>query len=325
MAEKKIPILAVVGPTASGKTALAVELALQYDGEVLSADSMQIYRGMQIATAKPDCLEMKGVRHHMMDFLPPDTAYSVADYVRDARSCIREMADKGILPIIAGGTGLYVDSLIRNIQYAQLPSDPDIRAGLERRAQEEGVPALLEELASADPETAARLHVNDRRRIIRALEVFLASGVTLTEHNRRSRLQESPYRSFVIGLQTRDRALLYDRINARVDRMMDRGLLDEARDFLEQKNSVTAVQAIGYKELAPYFSGLKTLEEAVEDVKRETRRYAKRQLSWFRRNPEIHWFYLDDYASFDALCSAVCTMIEKRCDFIGGQTQTEKE
>lgn len=320
-ADKKIPLLAVVGPTASGKTALAVALAERYHGEVVSADSMQIYTGMHIATAKPDAAEMRGIRHHMMDFVPPETAYSVADYVRDAHACIRDLSERNILPVVAGGTGLYIDSLIRNIQYAEIPAAPEVRQQLESRAESEGTASLLRELAQVDPQTAERLHENDRKRIIRALEVYLASGVTMTEYNRRSRMVETPYRAFIIGLQSRSREVLYRRINDRVDRMIQAGLLEEAREFFDAERSATAVQAIGYKELLPYLKGEAGLDEAVENIKRETRRYAKRQLSWFRRNPEINWFYLDDYASSDEMIEDICTAIEKRCDFIGGKKE----
>lgn len=322
--ENKIPLLVVVGPTASGKTALAVTLARRYHGEVVSADSMQIYMGMNIATAKPDPSEMNGVRHHLMDFLPPDVRYSVADFVRDARACIADLFRAQILPVVAGGTGLYVDSLIHNIQYAEIPADGQVRSRLEARAQREGTAGMLRELAQIDPEAASRLHENDQKRIIRALEIYQVSGVTMTEYNRRSRTVESPYLPFIIGLQARDRSVLYDRIDRRVDQMVQSGLIEEARAFFASAYSATAVQAIGYKELRPYFSGALSLEQAVEDIKRETRRYAKRQLSWFRRNPDINWFYLDDYSSAAEMAEAVCTAIEKRCDFIGGKKEKEE-
>lgn len=315
--ESKIPLLVVVGPTASGKTALAVALAKRYHGEVVSADSMQIYKGMDIATAKPSRSEMRGVRHHMMDFLSPDSPYSVADYVRDARKCISKLHDLDILPIVAGGTGLYIDSLIRNIQYADIPFNSEVRSRLQTRAQMEGTEKLLSELSAVDPETAAKLHTNDQKRIIRALEIYLSSGVTMAEHNRRSRSVVSPYCPFVIGLYAHDRTVLYGRINRRVDAMIQAGLVEEAREFYASGRSGTAAQAIGYKELRPYLDGEIGFEEAIEDIKRETRRYAKRQLSWFRRNPNIHWFALDDYASADEMLARICTVIEQRCEFIG--------
>lgn len=319
LSDNKIPLLVVVGPTASGKTSLAVTLAKRYHGEVVSADSMQIYRGMNIATAKPDQAEMDGIRHHLMDFLPSGAVYSVADYVRDAHACIRELTAADILPVVAGGTGLYVDSLIRNIRYAEIPSNSEIRRRLEEQAKEKGTADMLSELSAVDPEAASRLHVNDQKRIIRALEVYQVSGVTITEYNRRSRAVESPYRPFIIGLQVRDRSVLYERINRRVDQMVEAGLIEEARAFFNDPYSSTAIQAIGYKELLPHFTGAISLNEAVEDIKRETRRYAKRQLSWFRRNPDINWFYLDDYASAAEMEDHICTAIEKRCDFIGGK------
>lgn len=323
--DNKIPLLVVVGPTASGKTALAVALAKRYHGEVVSADSMQIYQGMRIATAKPTSAEMEGVCHHLMDFLPPGAVYSVADYVRDAHTCIRRLSEKGILPVVAGGTGLYVDSLIRNIQYAEIPSNPEIRRRLEEQAAEKGTADMLSELSAVDPEAASRLHVNDQKRIIRALEVYQVSGVTITEYNRRSRAVESPYRPYIVGLQVRDRSVLYERINRRVDQMVESGLIEEARTFSGNAQSATAVQAIGYKELLPYFSGAISLDKAVEDIKRETRRYAKRQLSWFRRNPDINWFYLDDYTSATEMTDHICDVIEKRCDFIGCKGEKQKE
>lgn len=323
--DNKVPLLVVVGPTASGKTALAVALAKRYHGEVVSADSMQIYQGMCIATAKPTSAEMAGVRHHLIDFLPPGSVYSVADYVRDAHACIRELSEKGILPVVAGGTGLYVDSLIRNIQYAEIPSNPEIRRRLEEQAKEKGAADMLSELSTIDPEAASRLHVNDQKRIIRALEVYQVSGVTITEYNRRSRAVESPYRPFIVGLQVHDRSVLYERINRRVDQMVESGLIEEVRTFSGNAQSATAVQAIGYKELLPYFSGAISLDKAVEDIKRETRRYAKRQLSWFRRNPDINWFYLDDYTSATEMTDHICDVIEKRCDFIGCKGEKPKE
>lgn len=322
--QNKIPLLAVVGPTASGKTALAVALAKRYGGEVISADSMQIYKQMHIATAKPTSEEMDGVPHHLMGFVPPDALYSVADYARDARVCIADVFRRGALPIAAGGTGLYLDALIRNIQYASISSDPALRQRLEERADVQGTSLLLEELRQVDPATAERLHPHDRKRIIRALEVYQAGGITLSEHNRRSIMQESPYTPFLLGLQVRDRTVLYERINRRVDEMVRQGLVEEAEEFFASGNSKTSAQAIGYKELLPYFRGEEGLEQALENIRRETRRYAKRQLSWFRRNPSIHWFYLDDYSSAGEMNRQIFSLLEKRCDFIG-RYKKEKE
>ena len=288
-----IPIVAVVGPTASGKTSLAVELALRTGGEVISADSMQIYAGMPVATAQPDESERRGVPHHLIGFLPPSEDYSVARFVEDAGACARDIASRGRLPILAGGTGLYVDALLQNIRFEPMPENADIRARLLRRAEEEGPQPLWDELAAVDPETAAAVHPRNVTRVVRALEVYLLTGETISARRRRSRAEPSPYKVCWIGLDYADRAVLYDRIGRRVDRMLGDGLLDECRAQLASPLSETSAQAIGYKELAPYLAGLLPLEECVENLKRATCRYAKRQLTWFRRNPEIHWMYPD--------------------------------
>lgn len=294
---EKIPVVAVVGPTASGKTALAVEIALRWRGEVISADSMQIYRGMEIATAKPTPAERKGIPHHLMDFLDPASPFSVAEYAALARETIRQVWERGSLPILAGGTGLYINAVLDNIQFAEMGSDPALRQELAEYGRIHGAAALWELLRECDPETAASLHENNQGRVIRAIEVCRLTGIPMSEHRRRSRLEPSPYQPLKLGITYRDRQKLYDRINLRVDEMMNRGLLAEAADWLgrpEVPEPLTAVQAIGYKELAGYFQGLLTLEEAVENLKRETRRYAKRQLTWFRKDPEIHWFCPDE-------------------------------
>ena len=287
-----LPVLAVVGPTASGKTALAVELALALDGEVVSADSMQIYRGMDIASAKPTKAEMRGVPHHMMDFLDPETPYSVAAYVQEAAACIRDIAVRGKTVIVAGGTGLYIDSLLSGTAFVETPSDPALRRLLEAQYDAEGGEALLQRLAGVDRETASRLHANDKKRIVRALEVHAQTGLPPAQLAAASHSAPSPYKPVYIGLAFQDRAVLYERIDRRVDAMLRAGLLDEARAFFA-KHAATAAQAIGYKELKPYLDGRVPLETAVESLKRATRRYAKRQLTWFRRNEAIHWIYPD--------------------------------
>lgn len=297
--ENKIPLLAVVGPTASGKTALAVELALRTGGEVISADSMQIYREMNIGTAKPTLEEQRGVPHHLLDFLDLSQSYSVAQYVEQARSCIQEIYQKGRLPILAGGTGLYVSSLINHVQFVQEHPDPQIREELQRRLEKEGVESLLEELRSYDPDSAARLHPNNQKRILRAIEIYQTTGVTMTEHIRKSRLRPSPYRHCVIGLAYRDRDILYQRIDRRVDQMVKQGLLEEAKKILSSPYSGTAMGAIGYKELAPWVRGECSLQEAIDHLKQSTRRYAKRQLTWFRREEWVRWIYVDECESFE--------------------------
>jgi tRNA dimethylallyltransferase len=297
--EKKIPLLAVVGPTASGKTALAVELALRTGGEVISADSMQIYKEMDIGTAKPTLEEQKGVPHHLLDFLDISQSYSVAQYVEEARSCIQEIYQRGRLPILAGGTGLYVSSLINHVQFVQEHTDPQVREELQKRLEQEGVESLLEELRSYDPESAARLHPNNQKRILRAMEIYQTTGVTMTEHIQKSRLRPSPYRHCVIGLAYRDRDILYQRIDRRVDQMIKQGLLEEAKKVLSSPYSSTAMGAIGYKELAPWVRGECSLQEAIDHLKQSTRRYAKRQLTWFRREEWVQWIYVDECENFE--------------------------
>lgn len=290
--EEKIPVVAVVGPTASGKTALAVELALRCGGEVVSADSMQIYRGMDIGTAKPGPEARRGVPHHMMDVADPAQPYSVADYVASASRVIREIRARGRLPIVAGGTGLYVDSLLGNLQFDRSAGrDETLRAALRARAQREGGESLLRELSAFDPETAAALPSADLGRIIRAVEVYRLTGVPISEMKRRARLAPSPYRTVMLALGCDDRATLYARIDQRVDAMMARGLADEVKRLLALPGvrGSTAMQAIGYKELIRCLDGEIPLETAVELIKRGTRRYAKRQLTWFRREEAAHW------------------------------------
>ena len=294
-------VAAVVGATASGKTALSVELAVRLNGEVISADSMQIYQGLSIATAKPDAEEMRGIRHHLIDFVPPDGEFSVAQYCELAHRAIADVSSRGRLPIVCGGTGLYVDSLLNNIIFADIPSDEALRSRLNAEFEEQGGQGLLERLRMLDPETAGKLSPADKKRIVRGLEVYELSGTTLSEFNRRSRSFPDRYETCVIGIGYRDRQKLYDRINLRVDRMLEAGLLDEVRNFASAGSGGTVIQAIGCKELLPYLRGEENLAISVERLKRETRRFAKRQLTWFRRNDKIIWIYADEYASYDEL------------------------
>ena len=293
MGTEKIPVIVVAGATASGKTALAVRLARRYNGEVISADSMQIYRGMDIATAKPTEEEKDGVPHYLMDFLPVTQTFSVARYVEDANRFADEIAARGRVPVVTGGTGLYIDSLIDNIVFEDEPDNTDVRAELKARRETEGIEALYAELERVDSATAAALHINNENRVLRALEVYYLTGETLSERQRRSRLRESRFDPVFIGLDYEDRSLLYGRIDRRVDDMMARGLLKEAEEYYRLPQAATASQAIGYKELKGYFDGEITLEEAVDNLKRATRRYAKRQLTWFRKNERIHWIFRD--------------------------------
>lgn len=288
----KIPIIAVVGPTASGKTALAVSIAKEFGGEVISADSMQIYKGMSIATAKPTADEMQGITHRMIDFLEPSVSYSVARYVEDANLAIDETLSAGKIPVLCGGTGLYVDSLLGNMSFAPENETSSVREELMKSCEENGIESLFEELKSIDPEYAATVHINNKVRIIRALEIFRQSGEKPSLVRARAFDSESRFSPLYIGIDYKDRDILYSRINLRVDIMLQNGLLNEAGEYLKSAGT-TAVQAIGYKELSPYFAGSCSLPEAVENLKKATRHYAKRQLTWLRRNKEINWIYPD--------------------------------
>ncbi len=282
-------LLVLCGPTASGKTALAVELAVALGGEVVSADSMQIYRGMDIGTAKPTPAEMRGVPHHMLDVADPGEDYSVARYVADAAACVDDILARGRLPIVAGGTGLYIDNLIAGRDFA--PFSGRWREKLQARAEREGIATLHAELAAIDPDRAARLHPNDEKRILRALEVWYETGETITAHDARTRALPPRYDALRIGLDFSHRADLWARIDQRVDQMAAQGLAGEVRAMLDAgvPPTCTAMQAIGYKELAAAVAGQGDLTAALEEVKLRSRQYAKRQLTWFRREPSVRW------------------------------------
>ncbi len=286
-------IIAIVGPTASGKTALSVELAKKYNGEIISADSMQIYTGMDIATAKPTKEEMQGIPHHLIGFLPPTENFSVSEYVFLADKAAEDIISRGKIPIMCGGTGLYFKSFADNIKFSEEKYDKSLRVLLQKRYAEEGGETLIKELEKFDKESARTLHPNNGKRIIRAIEIYYTTGITMTEHIKRSKSVPSPYEFVVIGITFADRQKLYDRINLRVDIMMKNGLLDEAKKFYSKYKSDTASAAIGYKELKPYLDGEVPFEEAVEKLKQETRHYAKRQLTWFRRDERINWIEAD--------------------------------
>lgn len=310
--DKKIKLITVVGPTASGKTRLAIELAKKYNGEVISADSMQIYKGMQIATAKPAKDEMQGIPHHLMDFLEPDQTYSVAMFVDDAKRSIKDITSRGRLPVIAGGTGLYVDSLLNNISFHQSQRSTEISDELWELYYAEGIDKLLNILKKIDGESYERLNEErNPKRIIRAIEFYKTTGITITEQNRNSKLIDSPYSPIKIGLNFEDRQKLYDRINRRVDLMIENGLVSEAKRVFNTDLSFTSVKAIGYKELFPYLKGEIPLEECVEKLKQETRRYAKRQITWFKRDKEINWLYPDKAESFEQLFNQAVQITDK--------------
>lgn len=301
----KIKTIAVVGPTASGKTSLGVELAKHFGGEVVSADSMQIYKYMDIATAKPTVAEMQGIPHHMMDFLLPTEPYSVAKYKEDAMKCIEDIASRGKIPVIVGGTGLYVDTLLYNTEFFDIKIDEKLRKSLYEKCEKLGCDKMWEELKEIDPVSAESIHKNNRKKIIRALEVYYQTGKTISQQTKLSRLSGEVLDYKIIGLSARNRDVLYDRINRRVDIMLKDGLLEEAKDFFEKYNTATAAQAIGYKELLPFFESRLSLEECAENLKMQTRRYAKRQLTWFRRNENINWLYIDDYKDGELIEKAV--------------------
>ena len=308
----KIKLITVVGPTASGKTRLGVELAKRYGGEVISADSMQIYKGMQIATAKPTVEEMQGIPHHLMDFLEPNQTYSVAMFVDDAKKCIEDISSRGKIPVIVGGTGLYVDSLLNNISFHESQRDTELSEKLRELYYTEGVDYLLDMLRKFDGESAERLETEKNpKRIIRAIEFYKTTGITITEQNKNSKNEESPYSAIKLGLNFEDRQKLYDRINKRVDLMVEAGLILEAKRVFNSELSFTSIKAIGYKELFPYLKGELPLEECIEKLKQETRRYAKRQITWFKRDKEINWLYPDKADSLEQLFEQAVQITDK--------------
>lgn len=302
-------VVVVLGPTASGKTTLGIEIAEKLGGEIVSADSMQIYEKMDIATAKPTKDELARVPHHLVGFVPVGEKFSVAKYKEKAMAVIDDIISRGKLPVVVGGTGFYIDTLVKNTEFFDYEEN-NIRDALEAECEEYGIEALFEQLKAVDPKTAERLHINDTKRIIRALEVYRLTGKTISQQDESSHMNESKYRWCLIGLNAQDRQYLYDRINLRVDMMLECGLLEEAKEFFDSEVSATAAQAIGYKELKPYFDGYISLDEAVEKLKMESRRYAKRQLTWFRRNADIHWLDIDLLKGADLLNSA-CEIIYK--------------
>ena len=283
-------IICIAGPTASGKTALAVELAKELNGEVVSCDSMQIYKGMDIGTAKPTAEEMQGIPHHMIDVAEPDEDFSVSRYCAQAAPIVDDIVARGKTAVIAGGTGLYMDSLIQGNDFAPFPAT-GVREQLEAEAEARGIQVLFDRLAAVDPEAAGRLHLSDRKRIIRALEVYLETGQTITAHNRKTRLIPPRYSPLWLGLDFENRADLYGRIDRRVGLMLDMGLIAEIQGLLAAgiPPKCTAMQAIGYKEFVSALNGECSIEAAADQVRQASRRYAKRQLTWFRRNQKIHW------------------------------------
>lgn len=293
-------ILCVVGPTATGKTKMGVALAKRFGGEVVSVDSMQIYRGMTVGTAAPTPEEMDGVPHHMIAVADPRESWSVAKFTEQADRCVQDILRRGKRPVLVGGTGLYLDSLVAGRTFAPGSSGGETRKELQEELSRRGVETLYRELAQVDPVCAARLHLSDEKRILRALEVYRQTGETITEHDARTRALPPRYRAYYIGLSFRERADLYARIDRRVDAMVDRGLLQEVEGLLQSglPEDATALQAIGYKQFLAVRRGEATAQEAVEEVKLRSRQYAKRQLTWLRRNEAIHWILWEKEPNF---------------------------
>lgn len=295
-------MLCIVGPTATGKTRLSVALAQRLGAEIVSCDSMQLYRGMDVGTAKPTAQEMGGVPHHMIDCLDPREEFSVSRYVELADRCVQDILARGKPVIVVGGTGLYVDSLVAGREFAPFPQTGR-REALTARAEKEGIEPLMRELRAVDPEAAESIHPSNQKRVIRALEVYLETGKTITQHNRETRSRPPKYRPVWIGLDYVNRSALYARIDARVDEMFAQGLVDEVRRLLDGgvPERATSMQAIGYKELTAFLRGEGTEDAAREQIKLASRRYAKRQRTWFRRNPDVRWIDLPDTPDFGAV------------------------
>lgn len=308
---ERIPLVAVVGPTASGKTGLAVALAKAYDAEVLSFDSMQLYKGMDVATAKPTPEEMDGIPHHLISAVDPADTYSVARFQEDANRIIRDITARGKRVILVGGTGLYLDAFIQNLQFLDTGDTSAVRERLKQELETVGPEAMYTRLHDLDPDYAESIHPNNMGRVLRALEIYETTGYTMSHQIAQSRTEPGPYDVCYIGLTARDRNVLYERINTRVDRMLENGLLEEAEAWRENAPGATASQAIGIKEMLPYLEGEADLATCVETLKTATRHYAKRQLTWFRRNPDVHWLFLDEADGPEALAEQAKQIIEE--------------
>lgn len=302
----------ITGPTASGKTSLSIKLAQKIDGEIISADSMQIYKSMDIGTAKPTEEEMQGIPHHLIDIIEPTQEFNVVLYSEMAKNCIKEIASRGKIPIITGGTGLYINTLLYNIDFTQTQEDAELREELTKQAEEKGNQYIHEILKSMDPKAAEQIHPNNLKRVIRAIEVYKLTGIARDVHMENSRRKKSEIEYTVIGLEL-NRTWLYERINMRVDNMISDGLIEEVRRLQEQYPSLskTAIQAIGYKEIFAYLNNESTKEEAVEQIKKNSRNYAKRQMTWLKRIQEINWLQVEQDNQSDKLLGNTLSIVGK--------------
>lgn len=320
--EKKIPVAAVVGPTATGKTELGIQLCRKLGGEIVSCDSMQIYRGLPIGTAQPSVEELATAPHHLIGFLPVEEPFSVSDYVDTAGKVIEEIHARGKLPILVGGTGLYARSLLRGFSFEEKARDEALREKLFQQAEEQGPESLYRRLEELDPKAAGEIHPHNVKRVIRALEYIELCGEPFSAQAERSHSAQSPYEYVMLCLSYRNRETLYRRIDLRVDAMLEAGLLQEAHEFFQlcqkEEKIPTAAQAIGYKELFPYFRGEIPLEEAIENIKRESRHYAKRQITWFKREERVEFLYVDDFPDREALLEASLELLQKWGVWKGG-------
>lgn len=310
----KKTVIAVVGPTASGKSALAIELAKRLNGEIICCDSMQIYKQMNIGTAKPNMDEQAQIKHHLFDFAEPQKSFSCAEYIPLAKEVVDDIISRGKMPIFCGGTGLYLDRFLSGAEFEETAIDEDFRRDMNDFALEFGNEALHQKLREIDPDSADEIHPNNVKRVIRALEIYKTSGRTKSELDRESKQYESEYKAIQIGLKYENRELLYERINLRVDKMMNMGLIDETKMLLDDgvfEKNTTAAQAIGYKELISYFDGRRTLEDAVEDLKMATRRYAKRQMTWFSSHGDVRWIVADGKCFAD-ICNEAELLVKNK-------------
>lgn len=309
ISNNKPRLLVLVGPTAIGKTKLSLDLAKTFQCEIISGDSMQVYRQMDIGTAKLPIEQRKGIPHHLIDIVAPDEPFSAVDFQKHCRTLIAHITARHRLPFLVGGTGLYIESIVYEFEFSNCHADEAFRKEMEKYAAEKGKKALLERLHVVDPDTAKRLHPNDQRRIIRALEIFYLTGETLSDRLTRQ-TKKSPYNLCLIGL-TMDRQRLYKRIEARVDMMVEKGLINEVHRLLAQgyPRDLVSMQGLGYKEIAAYLQGEMSLEVAIERLKRDTRRFAKRQLSWFRHMRDIYWVYIADAEQTEPYFAQICKYI----------------